>query len=980
MKSERLPCPVATTAPRLDVSFVGSTDPRAVSYCLVEQTSATQYTPLGQIATSSDALGHSTNYAYDDFQRQASVTDANLAVTSYAYYSDGALESVKDPDNNTTTYTRDALDRVTEETTPLGSTYTTYDGGNVSEVVDADNRTTQYTYDRFNNVVGEYWYAAGVTPATDRSNAYTTLGYTYDADGEMLTATESAVSDDSMYPTAVAAYSFTYNGLGEIVSVDNDGSGASGNTGTAGVPDVVLAATYDANGNRTQLFASGGNEFVNDYSYDALNRETSVVQHLFEVYVDPKTVNFGYNADGQFTSIDRFNSRTNPPMARVATTTYGYDSFGRTTSLTTTDGDSTTSIAAYAWSYDAAGDVKSFTNSATIADYSDENIAAYGYDATGQLTSATPTSGTAANAANSLANVYDANGNATGQTVGAGTASTLAVTTGNTLTSDGTYNDTFDAEGNLTEQSNSGEDITYTYDNRNELTSVVDQVLRDGSWVKSYEIDYRYDMFQNLIGRTATTYETDGVTVANTSTERYVYDGNNAVFAFNGSDQLTDRYLWGPAVDQLLADENYTYPSSTAPFPDTQTLWTLGDNQNTIRDVINDSGTLEQHIAYSPFGARVQIASSYTNSSLPTGAIQVFGYTGAFTDAITGDQLHGVRWYNPQLQRWMTQDPSGLGPDSDPYRYCGNGPTYVMDPSGFDDGINIDGSSTNGSGNGSSVGYATVDGKGIHYYSTSGAPATPPTSPAPLQGGKDVTLPLVAGIDAFEKLLQLATDDEFAKIREKLGAVGMLFDGGTWDIPMFKQAGETGRLFQQDTPTKLSHCEGTVTVQAGPKKYVHWAAEVNYILWGRFWRVEWDRNKARYRNRNPDGTDAGQMSEDEFFQQYVVQPIYGWRGLMHGDRALEGRTDTPSRRSSGLGIAGRVNWARIGFTRVWDISKFAIDGTRSDDTRACIPSNQDFTDRLDFLLGDQLNLSVSYNGKSVKIVTSKFGERNVPLK
>ena len=30
----------------------------------------------------------------------------------------------------------------------------------------------------------------------------------------------------------------------------------------------------------------------------------------------------------------------------------------------------------------------------------------------------------------------------------------------------------------------------------------------------------------------------------------------------------------------------------------------------------------------------------------------------------------------------VSQDPPGLGPDSNPYRYCGNGPTDGTDPSG----------------------------------------------------------------------------------------------------------------------------------------------------------------------------------------------------------------------------------------------------------------------------------------------------------
>ena len=64
-------------------------------------------------------------------------------------------------------------------------------------------------------------------------------------------------------------------------------------------------------------------------------------------------------------------------------------------------------------------------------------------------------------------------------------------------------------------------------------------------------------MFNNLIGRT--------VTGANAGTQRYVFDGTNMVLAFNGSEQLTDRYLSGPAVDQVLADEYFSSPTSPLP-------------------------------------------------------------------------------------------------------------------------------------------------------------------------------------------------------------------------------------------------------------------------------------------------------------------------------------------------------------------------------------------------------------------------------
>ena len=91
----------------------------------------------------------------------------------------------------------------------------------------------------------------------------------------------------------------------------------------------------------------------------------------------------------------------------------------------------------------------------------------------------------------------------------------------------------------------------------------------------------------------------------------------------------------------------------------------LEDNQNSVRDVVNDAGTLIEHIAYSPFGQQTAQSSG--------SAVSLFGYTGTYTDPVTTFQLHGLRWYDPATQRWMTQDPLGLVAGMNPYRYCDNG-------------------------------------------------------------------------------------------------------------------------------------------------------------------------------------------------------------------------------------------------------------------------------------------------------------------
>ena len=119
--------------------------------------------------------------------------------------------------------------------------------------------------------------------------------------------------------------------------------------------------------------------------------------------------------------------------------------------------------------------------------------------------------------------------------------------------------------------------------------------------VQTGETDYTYDMFDNVIARTVKTF-TDGSDTGSTS-NHFVYDGTNIVLAFDGSENLTDRYLFGPGVNQIIASEHFALAGSNQiPSSAGTPLWPLPDNQGTVRNLVDSSGTLQDHIAYSPFG------------------------------------------------------------------------------------------------------------------------------------------------------------------------------------------------------------------------------------------------------------------------------------------------------------------------------------------------------------------------------------------
>ena len=278
---------------------------------------------------------------------------------------------------------------------------------------------------------------------------------------------------------------------------------------------------------------------------------------------------------------------------------------------------------------------------------------------------------------------YDANGNRL--TAG---GSTYTTGTNNQLLSDGTYRYLYDAEGNRTHrfidanqngQLDAGDtDITqYTWDHRNRLTKVSHRPSYGAAvdWVIRYWYDY-----QNRMVRKLGDLNGDG---DYEQKQNLVYDGNQVVMDFrrtgSGLVQTGDlewRYLWGPAVDQILAEENVDNGS------DETVQWTLTDHLNTVRDIAKyDSGsdmtTAVNHLIYDAFG-RVTSESNPTIDSL-------FLFTGRPFDSDTQLQNNLNRWYDARVGRWLSEDPIGFaGDDPNLYRYVGNCPTTFVDFKGHE--------------------------------------------------------------------------------------------------------------------------------------------------------------------------------------------------------------------------------------------------------------------------------------------------------
>ena len=625
-------------------------------------TTAYQYDAEGDLIATTDPLNHTTSSAFGYLGRVTSQTDANGGVTSYTYYADGRVETLTDPAGNTTTWTYNGLGETATQTNAQGTESYTYDlAGELTSQTDRDGRETTFGYDALGRETSETWVG---TPDNH------TISYAYDPLGNVLSASDSN-----------ATYNYAYNAVSEPVATTEQIAGLT--------PAVAYATQYDGDGNTTQLAATVGGtaDFLDAYSYDDFGGMTQAAQSGVSGGngVAPAMANFTYNADGQFSTISRYADLAGTQL--VATGAYGYDAAGRLNSLAYTQGTST--LAAYQWQYDAVGNVTQMLSAADATTGNTWGEVDYTYDATNQLTGATYTNFQNAPATESYSYSATSNGNRTNTGYQTGSD--------NQLLSNGTYTYSYDADGNETARwiaSGSNEtqpgtgdtDITtYQWDYRNRLTTVTHYATYGSAADKT--VAYTYDAFNRMV--TETVVQGSG---AWTKTV-FVYSGSQAALQFDSSGtsgspgslaaaDLSHRYLWGAAVDQLLADEQISTPGQAG-----NVVWPLADNLGTIRDLATYNAqtgvtSVANHRVYDSFG---NLASQVNPATGQPAAVDcIFGYTGKYFDTATGLQYNIERWYDPLTGRWASQDPSGFSAgDPNLYGYVGNSALNCADPYGL---------------------------------------------------------------------------------------------------------------------------------------------------------------------------------------------------------------------------------------------------------------------------------------------------------
>ena len=532
---------------------------------------------------------------------------------------------------NATFFAYDARDRMVRETDPLGnSTRYQFDAVNdVIGMIDRNSKAIAFAYDDLDRLITETWVGGG--------NVITSQ---YDKVGNLTSLLDQ-----------FSKLSVTYDNRHRVKAVDNQG--------TPNAPRVALSYVYDGAGNLLEVddAINGTAAGVTAYLYDGANRMTRTTQSGNGV--TGKRVNFGYNEVNQFSSIDRYADVAGTNL--VANTAYSYDALNRLTNKTHKNAANTL-LDQFQIVYDAVSRITKMTDI--------DGATNYNYDVRDQLTAADHAA--AGNPDETYQ--YDANGNRVSSSLhGTG----YVTGQGNRLQSDGTFNYVYDGKGSLVLRTEiaTGKVREFNWDQRGRLVEMDDRA--GVGQAATQVVTYTYDALNRRIGKSV---DADGAGAGLPKATLFVYDRDDVALEFVDIDgaagpasaTLNRRNLHGPAVDQILAQQDAAG----------NVFWMLTDHVGTVKDEVNNSGTVINHMVYDAFGNVV----SQTNSAVETR----YRFTGREFDAESQLYYYRARYYDAGSGNFISEDPIGfLSGDLNLYRYVGANPVRFRDPEGLEPNINL---------------------------------------------------------------------------------------------------------------------------------------------------------------------------------------------------------------------------------------------------------------------------------------------------
>jgi RHS repeat-associated protein len=596
----------------------------------------------GRILTMTDTLGHVTTWYHQPMTTLGntdSISAPGLLATRFTYDNRGRKITTRHPDGSTDSTYYDLINRVTA-------------------TVDGFQHRTSYAYDSL--------FLRSVTDPKSQQYVFTTnaLGWV-----------EQEVSPGSAIPLIAA-----YDANGNVISTTNRRGGQVTHSFDALDRDTVVTA----DGQATHILYGANDQFVrllNPESSDSLVMDAygRLAQANTNRAGNTYNINYSLGNDGRLLGL----SATSPHWSGARGPTFTYDSTKNVKTLTSSfftgsatitwnrDGLPTgvqypnglTSSSDFTQAHDVASllfsglslgsrltrDSLGRISAQAPANFADESEYQYNPDGSLASWSLVPQQGfctfnasygyscTTGIPTPAETYAYDAVGN---------NVSGGASYTANRLMSTNGYSMLYDADGNLISKSKSGFSQTLSWNSLGQLTSVT---------TNGTTVTFGYDGLGRRVRKTAS-----GITTG------YLYGGADLLMDLDGSGNPVTEYAYWPGVDApfAMSKGGQTYYFAQDP------------TGNNITGLIRASdNSIQASYGYTPFG--VQRSGSFDNvgNSLQFAARQY--------DSESQLLYFRARYYDPQVGRFISEDPVGLGGGINPYAYAGNDPINAVDPSGL---------------------------------------------------------------------------------------------------------------------------------------------------------------------------------------------------------------------------------------------------------------------------------------------------------
>ena len=192
---------------------------------------------------------------------------------------------------------------------------------------------------------------------------------------------------------------------------------------------------------------------------------------------------------------------------------------------------------------------------------------------------------------------------------------------------------------------------------------------RDGAGALLYTVTYNGKGRAETINGIGFAYDPNDYRIQKQD-NLYLLEGEHLEATYSTAGVLQNKYLRGVVVDEIV--NGYTYHSGDA--NDWSNYTFHHDHLNSVTALTGHAGSTEETTSYDAFGGMLDQSFPGTENELL--------FTGRQWDEDNRLYYYRARYYDPEIGRFISEDPLGFGAGVNFYAYVGNNPVNFNDPSG----------------------------------------------------------------------------------------------------------------------------------------------------------------------------------------------------------------------------------------------------------------------------------------------------------